>query len=131
MDQFIGGAPRDPTTGKLKRAYFYGKTRQDAAEQLTRALSDLGRGLFVAPHKLSMGEWLNTWLREYKQPEVRPLTFDNYERVIRCHLIPALGYLPLRELRPDHIQHFYNEKLQAGLPPGTIRGIHMWCCTAP
>jgi hypothetical protein len=60
MDQFIGGAPRDPTTGKLKRAYFYGKTRQDAAEQLTRALSDLGRGLFVAPHKLSMGEWLNT-----------------------------------------------------------------------
>jgi integrase len=116
---------RDPTTGKLKRAYFYGKTRQDAAEQLTRALSDLGRGLFVAPHKLSVGEWLNTWLREYKQPEVRPLTFDNYERVIRCHLIPALGHLPLQELRPDHIQHFYNEKLQAGLTPGTIRGIHV------
>jgi integrase len=28
---------RDPATGRLKRAYFYGKTRQDAAEQLTRS----------------------------------------------------------------------------------------------
>jgi integrase len=44
---------RDPTTGKLKRAYFYGKTRQEAADQLARALGDLSRRSFVAPHKLT------------------------------------------------------------------------------
>jgi integrase len=40
---------RDPATGRLKRVYFYGKTRQVAADQLAHALSDLGRGTFIAP----------------------------------------------------------------------------------
>ena len=29
---------RDPATGTLKRATFYGKTRQDVADKLTKAL---------------------------------------------------------------------------------------------
>jgi hypothetical protein len=66
---------RDPTTGKLRRPYFYGKTRQQAADQLAKALDDLSRGSFVAPHKATVGQWLETWLYEYKQPKVRPLTF--------------------------------------------------------
>src|SRR5688500_15445936 len=41
---------RNPETGKPKRAYFYGKTRQEASDQMAHALSDLGRGAFVAPH---------------------------------------------------------------------------------
>jgi len=86
---------RDRTTGKLKRACFYGKTRQAAADQLSHALSDLGRGTFIATQKLTLGQWLETWLQEYKRPKVRPLTFDNYERIMRCHLIPALGHLSL------------------------------------
>jgi integrase len=67
---------RDPATGKLKRGYFYGKTRQDAADQLAKALSDLGRGMFVAPHKLTVGQWLDTWLCDYTQSKVRLLTYD-------------------------------------------------------
>jgi len=116
---------RDQATGKLKRVSFYGKTRQEAADQLANALSDVSRGVFVAPHKLTVGEWLDTWLFAYKRAKVRPLTFANYERVIRCHLIPALGHLPLQDLRPDHVQGLYNEKLREGLTPGTVWGIHV------
>jgi hypothetical protein len=105
---------RDPATGKLKRAYFYGKTRQETADQLTKALSDLSRRSFVAPHKLTVAQWLNTWLQEYKRPKIRPLTFDNYERVIRCHLNPALGHLPLKDLRPEHVQRLYHAKQKPG-----------------
>jgi hypothetical protein len=50
-----GSIGHDPATGKLKRAYFYSfysKTRQEAADPLVKA--------FVAPLKLTMGEWLNT-----------------------------------------------------------------------
>ena len=115
---------RELTTGKLKRAYFYGKTRQEAADQLARALSDLGRGMFVAPHKLTVGQWLATWLQEYQRPPVRPLTFDNYERIVRCHLIPTLGHLPLKELRPEHVQRAYNERHQTGMSAGSIRVMH-------
>jgi Phage integrase, N-terminal SAM-like domain len=115
---------RDPATGKLKRASFYGKTRQEAADQLANALSDMNRGTFVAQQKLTVGQWLDTWLQEYKRPKVRPLTFDSYKHIVRCHLIPALGHLPMKELRPEHVQRAYNERRQAGMSDGSIRVMH-------
>jgi integrase len=115
---------RDPATGKLKRAFFYGKTRQEAANQLARALSDLGRGAFVAPHRLTVGEWLETWLKEYKKPSVRPVTYDSYEMMVRCHIKPALGHLSLKDLRLDQVQRFYNGKQDARLSARTVRYLH-------
>src|SRR5687767_15326014 len=69
---------RDPVTGKLRRLCLYGRTRQEVANQLARTLSDVGRGSLVAPHKLTLGEWLETWLKDYKEPSVPPVTFDTY-----------------------------------------------------
>ena len=40
---------RDPQTGKLDRAWFYGKTRQEAAEQLANALRDKQQGALLHP----------------------------------------------------------------------------------
>src|SRR5262244_2607133 len=109
---------RDPATGKLKRASFYGKTRHEAAEHLAKALRDKGHGVFVAPHRLTLGEWLHTWLHDYKKPKVRATTFDAYETLMRRHLIPVLGHIPLKDLRPDHLQRFYNDKVQHGRARG-------------
>ena len=115
---------RDPETGKPKRAWFYGKTRQEAAEQLAKALREKQQGTFVVPHKLTLGEWLSTWLQEYKKPRLRPITFDSYEMLVRRHLVPALGHIALRDLRPEHLQHFYNEKMQQGSSARTVRYCH-------
>lgn len=121
---------RDPQTGKLKRATFYAKTRQAAAEQLAKALRERQQGLFVASHKLTLGEWLDTWLQDYKKPELRPITFDSYEMLVRRHLKPALGHIALRDLRPEHLQHFYNEKIQQGASARTVRYCHTLLCGA-
>src|SRR5262249_53080727 len=85
---------RDSQTGKLKRATFYGKTRQEVADKLTKALRDKHQGTFVAPHKLTLGEWLHTWLWEYKKPGIRAATLTNYMSLTRCHLKPKLGACP-------------------------------------
>jgi len=115
---------RDPQTGKLQRVALYGKTRQEVANKLNQALSDRSRGTFVAPHKLTVGEWLNTWLRDYKHPALRPVSYDSYEMFIRVHLKSALGRIPLKDLRPDQVQCFYNDKRDAGLSARTIRYLH-------
>ncbi|MBM3225492.1 MAG: site-specific integrase [Candidatus Tectomicrobia bacterium] len=115
---------RDPQTGKSKRATFYAKTRQAAAEQLAKALRDHQQGTLVAPHKLTLGTWLDTWLQDYKRPKLRPLTFDSYEMVVRRHLKPMLGHLLIQDVRPEHLQHFYNAKTQQGLSARTVRYCH-------
>src|SRR5262249_32998241 len=78
----------------------------------------------VAPHKLTLGEWLDTWLWEYKKPSVRAITFDSYEMLIRCHLKPMLGHIALKDIRPEHLQHFYNEKMQHGSSTRTVPYLH-------
>src|SRR5215470_1996701 len=115
---------RDPATGKPKRATFYGKTRQEVADKLTKALREQQQGTFVTPHELTLGEWLDTWLQEYKKPKLRPTTFDSYEMLVRRHLKPTLGSIALRDLRPEHLQHFYNEKAQQGSSVRTIKYCH-------
>src|SRR5215467_12852397 len=116
---------RDPATGKPKRATFYGKTRQDVGDKLTKALRDKQQGTFVAPHKLTLGEWLDTWLWEYAKPQVRSITFVSYEMLTRRHFKPALGHIPLQDLRPEHVQHYMNDKLQHGLAPQTLALHHV------
>lgn len=116
---------RDPETGRLQRVSFYGKTREAAAEAMARALSDKSRGVFVKPEKSTVGRWLDLWLNEYKRPSVRPRTFDCYEFLIRRHLKPTLGRIPLKDLRPETLQGLYNEKLKAGLSARTIHLIHV------
>src|SRR5438105_14975141 len=112
---------RDTQTGKRKRATFYGKTRQDVADKLTKALREKQQGTFVSPHKMTLGAWLDTWLWECKKSQLRALSFNNYETVIRRHLKPTLGHIALQDIRPEHVQHYYNEKMQQGLDATTIR----------
>jgi integrase len=76
------------------------------------------------PHKLTLGEWLETWLKDYKAPSIRPSTLDSYAMMIRVYLKPALGHIALKDLRPNQVQRVYNEKRDAGLSSRTVRYLH-------
>jgi integrase len=115
---FLG---RDAVTGKPKRVCFYGKTRQEVSNKRDKALHDIHQGTFVEPHKLLLGKWLDTWLQQYKRPKIRAITYDTYAMILQRHLKPALGHLALRDIRPEHLQRYYNEK---GLNARTIRLHH-------
>ncbi|WDU82823.1 hypothetical protein [Caloramator sp. Dgby_cultured_2] len=53
--------------GKLKRLTFYGKTRQEVADKINKAINSYNAGVLVEPSQLTLGSWLNTWLFEYKK----------------------------------------------------------------
>jgi integrase len=112
-------------TGKLKRVTLYGKTRQEVADKLAKALHDKQQGTVVAPQKLTLSAWLATWLQHYKRPRIRSNTLDQYEMIVKRHLIPSFGHIALRDLRPDHVQHYYHEKAQQGLEASTIKSHHV------
>ncbi|MCP5112434.1 MAG: site-specific integrase, partial [bacterium] len=45
------------------------------------------------------------------KPSVRPRTFESYSWIIREHIAPNLGRLPLTKLSPQDIQRFMNDRL--------------------
>jgi len=123
----------DVETGKPKKKYFYGKTRKEVQEQVNEALGKVRTGTYREPSKLTMAEWLTTWLNDYMKPSLRPTTWENYEIQVMRHILPALGHLRLSQLQTSNLQKLYNDKLsnggrldgkEGGLSPRSVRYIH-------
>ncbi len=98
-------------------------TKKDAQKELTSILNGINEGTHVEATKMTVGDLLNRWLRDIAKPNVGNAAYDRYEEVVRVHLIPAFGALPLEKLKTMQIQAFYAEKL-VSLSPGTVRYIH-------
>jgi integrase len=96
---------RDPSTGKRRRQRFTVRgTRRDAQRVLRETLRQRDHGIAVSPDKITVGEWLTSWLARHEaEGHIGPRTADVYRQIVRGHLVPALGRLRLQELRPDHI----------------------------
>jgi len=122
----------DPKTGKPKKQYFYGKKRKEVQDKITEALGDIRKGTFAEPTKLTVGEWLETWLNNYMKPSLRPTTWASYETQVNKHLKPAFEHVKLQSLQTRQLQNLYNKKLEGnradkkegGLSPRSVRYIH-------
>lgn len=96
---------RDPATRRRNRRFFAvrGK-REDAERALTAVLRERDLGNDLDPGRVTVGECLRRWLRDYAAANVAPSTLQRYTGIVEQHLIPALGTVRLRDLRPAHIQ---------------------------
>ena len=116
----------DPATGKRKQQWITIRgTKKDAEKKLAELLHQLDNSTFVKPGKTTLAEYLKRWLQDCCLSNLAARTVEGYESIVRCHLIPPLGQVHLTQLKPEHIQHVYSEKLTTGLSHRTIRYIHV------
>lgn len=95
--------------GKPIRKYFYGKTRQEVVEKLTKALRDQQLGLLAPRESITFGNWLWSFLENFKKPEVRVTTYELYKGILINYLPERLSKLPLEKVNPHHLQALFNE----------------------
>lgn len=108
----------DPGTGKQIQRSITGKTQKEVAQRLKAATAAIDAGTYTAPCKMTVGEWLTIWERDYLL-NVKPSTLTIYRAHIKNHIRPALGGVKLVDLRPHMIQNFINGL--SGLAPATVR----------
>lgn len=118
----------DPGTGKQIQKSVTGKTQKEVAQKLKELTAALDAGTYTAPNKMTVGQWLDTWQREYLA-NVKPSTVSSYEATIRNHLQPGLGAIRLDSLTTHDIQEFYNSLYSSSesrnaLSSKTIKNIH-------
>src|SRR5688572_20221922 len=88
-------------TVKRRRKWFTVRGRKrEAQKELTRRLAEVQTGTFADSGRLTLGEWLETWLRDWAKPNIRPSTYEDYERTVRLHVVPVLGKVRLDRLSP-------------------------------
>lgn len=116
---------KDPTTGKYKQQWVSIKgTKKDAEKRLAEILHQLDNGTYMKPEKITLAEYLERWLSDYAKPNLSPRGFERYESIVRSHLIPTIGNLPLTELKPEHLQNHYSTLQKSGLSALTVRYDH-------
>lgn len=112
--------------GSQRREYVYGKTRTEVAEKINNLINSVNNGTFIDKKKNpTVAEWMTFWLNSYKKNSVKRKTYDQYEGVIRVHLIPEFGEFRLVELKESQLQAFYNRLFVNGLSARTIHIINM------
>lgn len=110
----------DPKTGKPLTITVTGSTKKEVTQRIQQSAVELNEGSYVAPSKLTLSEWLDIWMAEY-QGSIKPLTKQSYAQMIKKHIKPSLGDIPLKKLTNLSIQRFYNSLT---LAPKSVKNIH-------
>lgn len=86
-----------------KRKYFRGATRKEAEAKRDQAKRDLEDGLDIGDNT-TVKEFCELWLKEYKEGVVRDVTYMSLSSTLNTHVIPVIGRMKIREVKPAHIQ---------------------------
>lgn len=97
----------DPNNGRTKPKWVGGFDSEKSAKLARdKARVALGNRDYTPPTKITVGEYLNTWLESKK---VSPTTLERYIGVIKHYIEPKIGAIKLQDLRAFHIQNLYTE----------------------
>jgi len=109
---------RDPETHKKARQSF--RRDRDARAFKAQVEHELDRGTYVS--RASSGEHFSRFLEQMLDSswDLRASTLYQYRSYARRHVLPALGDLPLSQIRPEHIRRLVARMLEEGLGSGSI-----------
>lgn len=115
---------RDENGDRLRR-YRTFRTLAEARKAQKDILAQKAKAALLIPSDLTLDEWLTRWMDEIVIPNRAETTAYGYQRMIRNHISPALGSIPLQKLSPRDLQHYYAELLRSkGLCANTVRRHH-------
>jgi len=111
------GRELDPTTGKRKRVqrWITFRTNPDlpmreqralAEAELRKQLGAVDLGTFAEPSKITLVDYLRSWLAESMlRKEWRPATERLYRSIVEGHIRPSrIALIPLQKIRPADLE---------------------------
>lgn len=105
----------DKSTGRLKRKFF--SSKKSAKEVLRKAKEFkalLEKDVDVTNSNKPLAEWLDYWLKNYKENMVRIKTYERYQTAVKMHINPYIGKYSLKALTTDIIQRHWSFLIKQG-----------------
>lgn len=118
------------------------KNDTEAEKSLAKFITEVEKGDFSQPSKVTFKEFVNKWLKNYAEIELAPKTLVWYKQLLEARILPQLGYKRMEKIKPLDLIEFYNmlrakhkyyflkgdgakiEKTSQGLSEKTIRHHH-------
>lgn len=101
--------------GKRRQKWHGGyRTRKEAEAAQAKIVTEINSGTYVSPTGVTLEAFLvNEWLPGVRS-QLKPTTWDSYNRTIELHVLPRLGSTPLQQVSPTALNALYAELLRDG-----------------
>jgi integrase len=106
------------------RKVKYGKLQKDVRDHHLNALRQVKEGLMPKDDTITVAQFVTNYMETVGKHNLRPKTIESYSSLLKTHIVPGLGKTRLSQLRPDHLQTLYSQKLESGLSKRTVHFIH-------
>lgn len=87
--------------------HVYAKTQKTLLDKLHQNIECYRDVELTEDSRMTLGEWLDRWLTEYKAGTVRPGTLKNYRCYIEYYIKPQLGDKQISLISQQDIQRMY------------------------
>lgn len=114
--RFVIDIGRDPKTGKRRQITKTFDTKREAKSEYARIKHQTGEGSYVAPARVTVSDWLDTWLKS-ATVDVEEATRRNYADALRPVRV-CLGDRRLQHLTEEDV----DELVAWMLTSGRVRG---------
>ena len=115
--------------------HVYAKTQKALTEKLHQSIECYQDVELTEDSRMTLGEWLDRWLAEYKDGTIRPGTLENYRNYIENYIKPQLGGKQVSLITTQDVQRMYRRLKSGGrvredaegskrLSDSTVRHIH-------
>ena len=115
--------------------HVYAKTQKALTEKLHQSIECYQDVELTEDSRMTLGEWLDRWLAEYKDGTIRPGTLENYRNYIEKYIKPQLGGKQVSLITTQDVQRMYRRLKSGGrvredaegskrLSDSTVRHIH-------
>ncbi len=118
--RWVGVVTIGRVDGKRRVKTVYGKTRSEASRRLVALQARLQIGLPVPNDQITVGAWLDRWLRE-ATPNLAYKTAVSYEQVVTHYLKPEIGTVKLVQLNPARVQRMLRDLASRGVRPPSVK----------
>ena len=108
------------------------KTEREVRRLLKDLMDKHRAGINVTTNAIKVGDFFEDWFYKNVVNNLRLSTSQSYEMIIRRHIKPQIGNIPLAELSREDVRNFYNFLYadgrlngKGGLAPKTVENIHL------
>ena len=87
-------------------------------QELEGYVKTIGREMLVK-------DWIKEWMETYKEPSVSPESYTVYQSNIKRHILPAIGNMKVKAVKPAHCQKLLNEMKKKKMSASYLRRVRI------
>lgn len=85
-----------------------GAQRKECEKRLVLLYARVDAGQVIDTKQVTVKEFAERWMKEHVEPNLSPMSAENYRGFLDRHILPMLGHVKIRELTPYVIARFIN-----------------------